>query len=330
VKRFNEKGIMVQSINKEELAKFDDPLIDKYTEWREHYDLIIKFVKTLPKHRYNKTGRVYASFNQYGTKSGRFSCKYPNLQQQPSKYKKWRTLFTAEPGNKIVACDYSQIELRILGEIANEPEFIKAYSQNMDLHKLTASKVFSLPIESISKESRERSISKTINFGLNYGMSSPGLIKKLRTEAEIELSRPEADSYISTFEKSYSAITSYRQNISQRGVVEGELRNVAGRRLLIDASKDENGAGREAMNLPIQSLCADMIKEALPEIQIKLEHLGVKLVNMVHDELVFECKAEIADYVCQVAKEEMIKSGSKYLKNIPCLVDGKISDYWEK
>jgi DNA polymerase-1 len=330
IKKFNEKGIMVQSINKEELAKFEDPLIDKYTEWREHYDLIIKFVKTLPKHKYNKTGRVYASFKQYGTKSGRFSCRFPNLQQQPSKYKNWRTIFTAEPGNKIVACDYSQIELRILGEIANEPEFIKAYSQEIDLHKLTASKVFSIPIESVSKESRERSIAKPINFGLNYGMSSPGLIKKLRTEAEIELSKPEADAYISTFKKAYPAITLYLQNISQKGAVERELRNAAGRRLVIGQDKDENGAGREAMNLPIQSLCADMIKEALPEIQAKLEPLGVKLVNMVHDELVFECKAEIADYVCQVAKEEMIKSGSRYLKKIPCLVDGKPSDYWTK
>ena len=84
------------------------------------------------------------------------------------------------------------------------------------------------------------------------------------------------------------------------------------------------------MNLPIQSLCADMVKEAIPLIQAKLEPLGVKFVNMVHDELVFECKADIADYVCNVAKEEMIKSGSRYLKKIPCLVDGKPSDYWEK
>jgi len=330
VKRFNEKGIPVTSINKEELAKFEDPLIDKYTEWREHYDLIIRFVKTLPKYRYNKTGRVYASFKQYGAKSGRFSCRFPNFQQQPSKYKNWRTIFTAEPGNKIVACDYSQIELRILGEIANEPEFINAYSKKVDLHKLTASKVFNVPIEDIGDKSRERNIAKPINFGLNYSMSSPGLIKKLRTEAEIELSKNEADAYISAFKKAYPAITLYLQNISQKGAVERELRNAAGRRLVIGQDKDENGAGRGAMNLPIQSLCADMVKEAIPPIQAKLEPLGVKFVNMVHDELVFECKADIADYVCNVAKEEMIKSGSRYLKKIPCLVDGKPSDYWEK
>jgi DNA polymerase I len=200
----------------------------------------------------------------------------------------------------------------------------------VDLHKLTASKVFNIPIKDIGDKSRERNIAKPINFGLNYGMSAPGLVKKLRTEAEIELSKNEADAYISAFKKAYPAITFYLQNISQKGAIERELRNAAGRRLVIGQDKDENGAGREAMNLPIQSLCADMVKEAIPPIQAKLEPLGVKFVNMVHDELVFECKADIADYVCNVAKEEMIKSGSKYLKNIPCLVDGKPSDYWEK
>lgn len=330
VKQFNKEGIPVTSVNVEELAKHEDSLIDQYQEYKTIKHLITSFSSKLPAYRDKATGRVHADFFQYGTKSGRFSCKYPNLQQQPSKFKKWRTIFTAEPGNKIIACDYSQIELKILGEIANEQEFIKAYDKGVDLHKLTASKVFSLPIESIRKDSRERSIAKTINFGLNYGMSAPGLMKKLKTEAGIELSESEAKEYIRTFKEAYPAITLYLNRISQEGAQTRRLRNAAGRLLIIGDDKDEGAAGREAMNLPIQSLCADMIKEALPKIQVKLEPMGVKFINTIHDELVFECKAEQADEVSSIVKTIMEEAGNRYLKNILCVADVSPSDYWAK
>jgi len=330
VKQFNKEGIPVTSVSADELAKYDDPLIDQYQDHKTTKHLITSFSSKLPAYRAKATGRVHASFNQYGAKSGRFSCKYPNLQQQPSKFKKWRTIFAAEPGNKIIACDYSQIELKILGEIANEPEFIKAYGKGVDLHKLTASKVFNLPIESIGKDSRERSIAKIINFGLNYGMSAPGLMRRLKTEAGIELSESEAKEYIRTFKEAYPAITLYLNRISQRGAQTRRLRNAAGRLLIIDEDKDEGAAGREAMNLPIQSLCADMIKEALPKIQAKLEPMGVKFINTIHDELVFECKEEQTEEVCSIAKRIMEEAGNRYLKNIPCIADVFSSDYWKK
>lgn len=330
VKQFNIQGIPVTSISEDELAKFEVPLLDKYKEYKKIKHLITSFSSKLPNYKSSKTGRIHSDFRQYGTKSGRFSCRYPNLQQQPSKYKKWRTIFKAEPGNKIVALDYSQIELRILGEIANEPEFIKAYAADVDLHKLTASKVFKIPINDIEKESRERDISKQINFGLNYGMSSSGLIIALRTEAGIELTEAEAQEYIQTFKGAYFEITKYLRRISQEGAQKKELRNAAGRRLIIEEDIDEGAAGREAMNLPVQSLCADIIKEALPKIQAKLEPMGVKFVNTVHDELVFECKEELAEEVCSFAKTVMEEAGSKYLKQIACRVTGEPADYWTK
>ena len=330
VKQFNKEGIPVIFVSADELAKYEDPLIDQYQDHKTTKHLITSFSSKLPAYRAKATGRVHASFNQYGAKSGRFSCKYPNLQQQPSKFKKWRTIFAAEPGNKIIACDYSQIELKILGEIANEPEFIKAYGKGVDLHKLTASKVFNLPIESIEKDSRERSIAKTIIFGLNYGMSAPGLMRRLKTEAGIELTEDQAKEYIRTFQGAYPAISGYMERISQEGVQKRELRNAAGRLLIIDEDKDEGAAGREAMNLPIQSLCADMIKEALPKIQAKLEPMGVKFINTIHDELVFECKEEQTEEVCSIAKRIMEEAGNRYLKNIPCIADVFSSDYWKK
>ncbi|WP_292379179.1 DNA polymerase [Methanosarcina sp. UBA289] len=330
VKQFNMKGIPVTSISVDELANYEDPLINQYQEYRKIKHLITSFSSKLPAHRNKLTGRVHADFFQYGTKSGRLSCKYPNLQQQPSKFKKWRTIFTAEPGNKIIACDYSQIELRILGEIANELEIIKAYAANIDLHALTASKVFNIPIKEVGKDSKERSIAKTINFGLNYGMSALGLIKKLKTEAGIELTKTQAQGYIEAFKGGYLSISKYLDRISQEGIQNRILRNVAGRLLIIDTDKEEGAAGREAMNLPIQSLCADMIKEALPKIQAKLEPMGVKFINTIHDELVFECRAEQADEVAIKVKTIMEEVGNKYLKQIPCVADVSISDCWKK
>jgi DNA polymerase-1 len=145
VKQFNKKGIPVTSVNIEELAKYEGPLIDKYQEYKLVKHLITSFCSKLPAYRAKTTGRIHANFFQYGTKSGRFSCKYPNLQQQPSKYKKGRTIFTAESGNKIIAFDHSQIELRILGDIADELAFIEAFAAGMDIHTLTASKIFNKP-----------------------------------------------------------------------------------------------------------------------------------------------------------------------------------------
>jgi DNA polymerase I len=120
------------------------------------------------------------------------------------------------------------------------------------------------------------------------------------------------------------------ERISKEGAQKRKLRNAAGRLLIIDDDKDESAAGREAMNLPIQSLCADMIKEVLPQIQAKLEPLGVKFINVVHDEFVFECKGEQAEEICSFVKTTMEEAGIKYLKHIPCVVDVKSSDYWQK
>jgi len=330
VKQLNKEGIPVTSVNVEELAKYEGPLIEQYQEYKKEKHLITSFSSKFSTYRAETTGRVHASFQQYGTKSGRFSCRYPNLQQQPSKFKKWRTIFTAEPGNLIISCNYSQIELKILGEIANEPEFIKAYTADVDLHTLTASKVFNKPFDSIQKADKERSIAKTINFGLNYGMSAKGLMKKLKTVAGIELTEEQAKEYIRAFKGAYPAISRYLERISREGAQKRELRNAAGRLLIIGDDKDEGAAVREAMNLPIQSLCADMVKEALPKIQAKLEPMSVKFINMIHDELVFECKKEQAEEVCSTVKTIMEEAGNRYLKNIPCIADVSSSDYWKK
>lgn len=328
IKALNSKKIPVTSCNKEELSKFEHPIISKLLEYKTTSHLISSFANKLPDYRNKRTGRIHADFFQYGTKSGRFSCKNPNLQQQPSRFKEWRTIFVASPGCKIVACDYSQIELRILGEIADEPEFIRAYNNGEDLHKLTASKIFGKPLDQVEK--KERSIAKTVNFGLNYGMSSKGLQKKLKTDAGIEMSEEEAIATIVAFKKAYPKITLYMERISRQGAETRELRNLAGRYLKIADESDDGAAGREAMNLPIQSLCADMVKESLPAIFRTLEPLGVKFVNTIHDEVVFEVPEEHVALTETVIKEEMEKYGKKYMKKINCVAEVTTGDYWKK
>jgi len=328
VKALNARKVPVTSCNKEELSKFEHPIISKLLEYKTTNHLITSFANKLPDYKNKRTGRVHADFFQYGTKSGRFSCKNPNLQQQPSRFKEWRTIFVATPGNKIVACDYSQIELRILGEIAGEEEFMRAYNNKEDLHKLTASKIFGKPLDQVEK--KERSIAKTVNFGLNYGMSSNGLIKKLKTDAGIDMSEEEAVTTITAFKKAYPKITQYMDRVSQHGAECREMRNAAGRYLKIDPESDYGAAGREAMNLPIQSLCADMLKEAMPRICAELDPLGVKFVNTIHDEVVFEVPEEHVEFAEKLIKEEMEKYGRKYMKKIDCVAEVTISDYWKK
>lgn len=323
-------GIQAQNTSSEELANFGGPIIETLKEYREATKLLNTFVEAIPEYISSATGRLHSNFNQYGTKSGRFTCYKPNLQQQPSKFTEWRSIYKAQPGNKIVTADYSQIELRILGQVSHDTEFIKAYNEGTDLHKLTASKVFKVPLEEVTK--KQRGIAKTINFGLSYGMWVPSLISKLKV-AGIEIAEDEAETYIRGFYKAYPGVSKYLWNISSEGARNFSIKNKAGRYFKFNYTEDKKELGRikrESKNLPIQSLCADMIKDAMSNIFIQLEPMGVKFINTVHDEMVFECKSEIAEQIAVIVKEEMEKAGNVYLTDIPCISEVTISDQWEK
>lgn len=329
------KGYKIESTSKEALSMYAaDPLIQKLREYKKLQKKLSSFIKTMPDFIHPVTGRIHPSFDQYGTRSGRFSCREPNLQQQPSRGEEgaeWRAIFRARHGYKIVAADFSQIELRILGELAEEQEFIRAYTQGIDLHRLTASKIFKVPLEEVTKT--QRSIAKTVNFGLNYGMWKNGLQLRLREDAHIEVSLGEAEQFIRDFQQAYPAATNYLNKISKEGLQKLALRNRAGRLLKLSTPRNEREEGtvkREAKNLPIQSLCADIIKDALKNIYARLEPKGVLFINTVHDELVFECKEEQAEEVSRVVKEEMEKAGSLFLKDLPCVAEVTIADYWRK
>ncbi len=331
------KGFNIYSTSEVELAKYGkDPIIKAVLKYREASKMLSTFVDVLPTRRNPETGRIHADFNQFGAKSGRFTCRNPNLQQQPKSYD-WRDIFRAEPGNVFVTSDYSQIELRIIGQVSGDSEFIRAYNEKEDLHSLTASKVFKVPIKEFakprpSKQEKQRSIAKTVNFGIAYGMGPQGLKGNLQ-KAGIEISDEEAVNIISEFNRAYPSVSRHLNGQANKGLSHLCIRNAAGRLFKFEEPHDGREIGRikrESKNLPIQSLCADMVKDALAVLFFKLEPMGVKFVNTVHDELVFECKKEQADEVAAIVKEEMEKAGQKYLTSMPCVAEVTVSEVWEK
>lgn len=327
----NRLEIPVTKTSAEELTKFrNNPVIEALLDYKEVNTLITKFTSRTHEYINPVTKRAHANFNQYGAKSGRFTCKKPNLQQQPSKFAEWRAIYKATSGNKIITADYSQIELRILGQVSRDREFIKAYNEGTDLHKLTASKIFKVPLAEVTKQ--QRSMSKTVNFGIAYGMWVQGLQGNL-TKAGISIGTDEAEQIIKGFYKAYPAVSTYLYEIGEEGLRRREVRNKAGRLLKFTSPKDKREEGsikRESKNLPIQSLCADMVKIAMGNIFLKLEPRGIKFINTVHDELVFEAPEALAEETASIVKEEMEKAGRIFLKDIPCVAEVTVSDVWEK
>ena len=327
----NRLGIPVENTQSTELAKFNHPIIKKLIEYKEAEKLLNTFVWKLPNYITKKTDRVHADFFQIGAKSGRLSCTKPNLQQQPSKtLPEWRTIFKAAAGNKIITADYSQIELRILAQVSQDDEYIRAYKENTDLHKLTASKIFKKPIDEV--DIKDRNMAKTVNFGIVYGMGALGLQEKLKA-AGIEVTENEAKEIIKGYFEAYPGVAKYLRDISTQGLKNLEVRSISGRLMKFESprnKKERSSIKRESKNLPIQSLCADMIKIAMNNIFLKLEPKGVKFINTVHDELVFECTEAQAEEVKDIVKEEMEKAGALFLTDVPCIAEVKISDTWEK
>jgi DNA polymerase I len=331
ITELNRLGIPVKNTQSTELKKFNHPIIKKLIEYKETEKLLNTFVRKLPNYINKKTNRIHADFFQIGAKSGRLSCTKPNLQQQPSKtLPEWRTIFKAAAGNKIITADYSQIELRILAQVSQDDEYIRAYKENIDLHKLTASKIFKKPINEV--DIKDRNVAKTVNFGIVYGMGALGLQEKLNA-AGIEVTENEAKERIKGYFEAYLGVAKYLRDTSAQGLKNREVRSISGRSMKFESPKNKrerSSIKRESKNLPIQSLCADMIKIAMHNIFLKLEPKGVKFINTVHDELVFECTEAQAEEVKDIVKEEMEKSGALFLTDVPCIAEVTINDTWEK
>lgn len=322
-------GLNLESTNESTLSAMKHPVGKALKEYRKYQKLLNMFLEKLPKHINPATGRIHASFNQYGTLAGRFSCSKPNLQQLP-RDKYIRALFKGNNGSKIITADYSQIELRILAVVSKEPKFIELFNNGGDLHKLTASLIFNKQLDFVSKE--ERNIAKTINFGLSYGMGGEGLQSNLKDNG-IEISLDEARKYIDTFFKSYPKVKEYLDDAGRSAVRYSEIRNVAGRLIKYRPSSDKSDRAailREGKNNPIQSLNADIFKGAMGRLYQRLKPHKARLINIIHDELVFEVPEEYAETASKIVKEEMEAAGKEYLKSVPVIAEVTVGDVWQK
>jgi DNA polymerase-1 len=296
------------STNAETLEKlrFMHPAVEKVLKFRTmskikstYCDGILKILK--------EDGRIHTNFNQTETRTGRLSSTEPNLQNIPIKTeigKELRKFFRAREGWLLVDADYSQIELRVLADLANEQNMIAAFKNNEDIHAITASQVFNMPLAMVTPIMRNRA--KAVNFGIIYGIGAFSLSK------DISISREEADDYINQYFYRYSGIKNYIDEILELARESGYVETKFGRRRYLPEISSKNFnlrsfGERVAINMPIQGTAADIIKIAMIRVakRFEKENLKARLVLQVHDELLVEAPREEADIVAKLLKEEM-------------------------
>jgi DNA polymerase-1 len=319
-------GIPVNSTNTQTLIPFVDkyPVIQFLLEYRSLSTRISTFTEGLPQHIHPVTGRIHPNWFQIGARSGRFSCREPNLTNIP-RDKETRQCFIAAPGYVLLKADYSQIELRIMAKVSGDRRMIAAYSQGEDLHKLTASLVIDKHLDSITEE--ERQLGKIINFGLIYGMGAKKFRNTAQSEYGLTLTLEKASQFRKKFFNSYSGIKCFHTAIRQqwqKGI--RESRTLGGRRRLW--SKDTKPLLNEMLNNPIQGLSADIIKLALTLLFKSLQGTKAKLICVVHDEILIECPVAEVDSVKVLLERSIVKAGNKFLNPISCGVEVKELDSW--
>ncbi|NJD03824.1 MAG: hypothetical protein FIA99_14770 [Ruminiclostridium sp.] len=320
-------GFKVDSTGDEVISSLDHPIGKAIKEYRKQQKLLTSFILKYPEHLHKITGRIQPDFNQYGTNTGRFTSSKPNMQQVPHD-KSIRALFKANPGNKIITADYSQIELRIIAEVSQEPRFLEIYNNNKDLHRLTASLILNKPEAEVTKEERQQA--KAINFGFAYGLGAKSFKEKAKNDYEIDISIEQAQEFRNTFFKNYPILAAYLQTAARTAAGRKQIRNKSGRIVRFEQGLEGWQYENMGRNTPIQSLSADITKNAMGRLYNKLKPYKAKLINAVHDELVFEVSQEHAETTAKIIKEEMEAAGQEYLKNIPCIVEVTIGESWQK
>ena len=328
---FNDKlGLSLPSTGVGVLQKTNHPVAQMLLEYRGFEKLLSAFGETLLSKINKHTGRMHPDFFQLGAATGRFSCSNPNLQQIP-RDATFRSCFTKTPGNKLVNADYSQAELRILADYSKDPAFLKAYKEGADLHTLTASQMYNVPFDKVTKDMRQAT--KTINFGLMYGRGAMSI------GAQIGISAEEAKKLLGKYFDTYAGVKRWLDATAKEAIDRGYAETRLGRKRWftipdkssVEYTKELGSIARAAKNHPIQGTSADMTKLALIYINERFEKEGIKggIVHTVHDEIVSEVAEDQAKEAAKIQQEEMVRAGETLLKNVPVVADVVVSDVWE-
>lgn len=309
-----------------EELRYVHPAVERLLEYRTLSKLKSTYCDALSAAA-DSDSRVRSTFNQTETRTGRISSLEPNLQNIPvrrSEGKEIRRFFKAKDGYVLCDADYSQIELRVLAHIANDPVMCEAFKNGTDIHTLTAASAFGMPENMVTHEMRSRA--KAVNFGIVYGIGAFSLAR------DIGVTRKEADAYIKSYLATYKGVDEYMKNIIEQAKSDGYVSTLFGRRRYLPELSASNAAIRSfgervARNAPIQGTAADIIKIAMIKVKNRLEeeNLDAKLILQVHDELIVECREEISEYVCRALKEEM--EGAAELR-VPLTVDVSCGKTW--
>ncbi len=276
-----------------------------------------------------KTGRIHTSYHQAVAVTGRLSSSDPNLQNIPIRTEEGRRIrqaFIAEKDKKILAADYSQIELRIMAHLSQDKRLCEAFAQGEDIHRATAAEVFDLELGDVAAE--QRRAAKAINFGLIYGMSAFGLAKQLG------ISRTEAQQYVTLYFERYPGVKKYMDNIREQAREESYVETLFGRRLYLPDINNKNVqrrqyAERTAINAPMQGTAADIIKRAMLDIDASLQEqdLNCRMIMQVHDELVFEVHEDCVKEIQTIVVEKMTNAAEL---SVPLVVDAQLGSNWDE
>ena len=324
--RRTKTGLSVDAEVLEELAPLN-PIIEPILEYRLLSKLKGTYVDALPRLIDVRTGRVHTSFNQVDTATGRLSSSDPNLQNIPIRSElgmKIRAAFIADDGNLLVAADYSQIELRVVAHLSKDPLLVDSFTKRQDVHARTASEVFGVPAESVTRE--QRTIAKAINYGLAYGQGDYGLSRVLG------IHRAEAAKYIASYMLRYAGVARFMHSLISEAQHQGGARTLLGRwRALPDLEarnrNARNAAERMARNTPIQGAAADLMKLAMIRVEERLEKdfPSARMLLTVHDELVVEAPSAECESLAAMLKHVM---ENVYPLDVPLEVDVGVGSDW--
>jgi len=298
-------------------------------EYRGLAKLRSTYTDKLPDMASRDDGRVHTSLHQAGAATGRLASSDPNLQNIPIRTEDGRRIrkaFVAPAGRLILAADYSQIELRIMAHLSQDPALLRAFGSDTDIHRATAAEVFGKPLDDVSNN--ERRAAKAINFGLMYGMSAFGLAKQLG------IARGEAQDYIALYFARYPGVRDFMERTRQDARERGYVETVFGRRLYLENIASRNaglrsGAERAAINAPMQGTAADIIKRAMIDLHAWLEPHAARamMVLQVHDELVFEADSDFIDTLRDEVRQRMVAAAEL---RVPLVVDVGVGQNWDE
>jgi DNA polymerase I len=316
----------------EDVAAQGHEIAKKVLDWRGLAKLRGTYTDALPGFINPKTGRVHTSYAMASTSTGRLASTDPNLQNIPVRTEEGRRIrqaFIAAKGKKLISADYSQIELRLLAHIANIPQLKKAFAANLDIHAMTASEIFGVPVKDMPAEVRRRA--KAINFGIVYGISGFGLANQLG------IAQSEASDYIKKYFARFPGIRDYMETTKQLARTHGFVETLFGRRIHIREINSKipgfrGGAERAAINAPIQGSAADVIRRAMARVPEALaeKKLSAKMLLQVHDELIFEAPEKEVEATASLVRGVMEKAALPALEiSVPLVVDARAADNWD-